>query len=216
MFSSQRYLKLWWWLWYLVFNVSQWKKILGSQRNFKRNNTTPETRGIYYVNELIWQNTQTYSTKSSVLNCVKSFILSCLTPGGEECFEVDRRSGEIRTTGQPLTPSKEYLLRVQAVDGQGRKGPPAAVSILAGYRPPQFTNSTYSLNVPENKAVGQPWVTAEKNIVIILLLLHDTIYKAGHSKRRAALKPTPSNVPVFRNITTFSSLFDWWLNTMID
>lgn len=69
---------------------------------------------------------------------------------------MDRRSGEIRTSGRPLTPSKEYVLRVQAVDGQSRKGPPAAVAILAGYRPPQFANATYSLNVPENKAVGQP------------------------------------------------------------
>uniref|UniRef100_A0A4W6DCA0 Si:dkey-22o22.2 n=1 Tax=Lates calcarifer TaxID=8187 RepID=A0A4W6DCA0_LATCA len=79
-----------------------------------------------------------------------------LLDGGEECFQVDRRSGEIRTSGQPLTPSKEYLLRVQAMDGHGRKGLPATVSILAGYRPPQFTNSTYSLNVPENTPVGQP------------------------------------------------------------
>ncbi|XP_004551137.3 neural-cadherin [Maylandia zebra] len=79
-----------------------------------------------------------------------------LLEGDEECFEVDHRSGEIRTTGRPLTPSKEYLLRVQAVDGHGRKGPPATVAILAGYRPPQFTNSTYSLNVPENIPVGQP------------------------------------------------------------
>ncbi|KAI3360563.1 hypothetical protein L3Q82_002284 [Scortum barcoo] len=79
-----------------------------------------------------------------------------LLDGGDECFEVDRRSGEIRTTGRPLTPSKEYLLRVQAMDGRGRQGPPATVAILAGYRPPQFTNSTYSLNIPENTAVGQP------------------------------------------------------------
>ncbi|XP_014825124.1 PREDICTED: neural-cadherin-like [Poecilia mexicana] len=79
-----------------------------------------------------------------------------LLDGGEECFEVDRRSGLIRTTGRPLTPSREYHLRVQAVDGRGRKGPPATVSILAGYRPPQFTNSTYSLNVLENTPVGQP------------------------------------------------------------
>uniref|UniRef100_A0A3Q2DDS1 Si:dkey-22o22.2 n=1 Tax=Cyprinodon variegatus TaxID=28743 RepID=A0A3Q2DDS1_CYPVA len=63
---------------------------------------------------------------------------------------VDRRSGLIRTTGRPLTPSKEYHLQVQAVNGGDRKGPPATVSILAGYRPPQFTNSTYSLNVLEN------------------------------------------------------------------
>ncbi|XP_031175500.2 neural-cadherin [Sander lucioperca] len=79
-----------------------------------------------------------------------------LLDSGEECFEVDRRSGEIRTTGRPLTPSKEYLLRVQAMDGSGRKGTPATVAILAGYRPPQFTNATYSLDVPENTPVGQP------------------------------------------------------------
>ncbi|XP_061573337.1 neural-cadherin, partial [Cololabis saira] len=79
-----------------------------------------------------------------------------LLDGAEECFEVDRRSGVIRTTGRPLTPSKEYLLQVQAVDGRGRKSPPATVAVLAGYRPPQFTNSTYSLNVPENAPAGQP------------------------------------------------------------
>ncbi|KAK2909682.1 hypothetical protein Q8A73_007397 [Channa argus] len=79
-----------------------------------------------------------------------------LLDGGEEGFEVNRRSGEIRTTGRPLTPSKEYLLRVQAIDARGRKSLPATVAVLAGYRPPQFTNSTYSLNVPENTPVGQP------------------------------------------------------------
>uniref|UniRef100_A0A3Q3N5U2 Si:dkey-22o22.2 n=1 Tax=Mastacembelus armatus TaxID=205130 RepID=A0A3Q3N5U2_9TELE len=78
-----------------------------------------------------------------------------LCAGGEERFEVDRRSGEIRTTGRPLTPSKEYLLRVQAVDGRGRKGSSATVAVLAGYRPPQFTNSSYSLSTPEDTPVGQ-------------------------------------------------------------
>lgn len=76
--------------------------------------------------------------------------------GGAECFEVDRRSGEIRTTGQPLTPSREYLLQVQAVDWQGREGPRATVAVLAGYRPPQFMNATYSLDVPEGTSVAQP------------------------------------------------------------
>uniref|UniRef100_A0A3P8XWP9 Uncharacterized protein n=1 Tax=Esox lucius TaxID=8010 RepID=A0A3P8XWP9_ESOLU len=78
-----------------------------------------------------------------------------LLDGGEESFEVDRSSGEVRTTGRPLTPSREYMLRVQAVDAQGRKGPPATVAILAGFRPPQFTNTSYTLSVPENTAVGQ-------------------------------------------------------------
>lgn len=68
---------------------------------------------------------------------------------------MDRRSGEIRTTGRPLTPSKEYLLRVQAADEHGRKGASATVAVLAGYRPPQFTNATYSLNVAENTPVGR-------------------------------------------------------------
>ena len=69
---------------------------------------------------------------------------------------MDHRSGEIKTTGRPLTPSKEYLLRVQAVDGRGYKGLPATVAILAGYRPPQFTNTTYSLSVLENTPVSRP------------------------------------------------------------
>ncbi|XP_068179581.1 neural-cadherin [Antennarius striatus] len=78
-----------------------------------------------------------------------------LLDGGEESFEVDRRSGDIRTTGRPLTPSREYVMHVQAVDGRGHKSPPAAVAILAGQRPPQFTNATYSLRVPETTPTGQ-------------------------------------------------------------
>ncbi|CAL8359242.1 unnamed protein product [Arctogadus glacialis] len=78
-----------------------------------------------------------------------------LLEGGEECFQVDRSSGEVRTTGRPLTPSREYLLRVQVLDGLGRKGPVASVAILAGFRAPQFTNFTYNLKVAENTPVGQ-------------------------------------------------------------
>lgn len=100
------------------------------------------------VNDIIISHTQ----NKAFSNCI---TLLSDRPGGEECFEVDRRSGEIKTTGRPLTPSKDYLLRVQVMDGRGHKGPPATVAILAGYRPPQFTNSSYSLNVPENTPVGQ-------------------------------------------------------------
>ncbi|XP_062848374.1 neural-cadherin [Trichomycterus rosablanca] len=78
-----------------------------------------------------------------------------LLDGGEDRFEVDKSSGEIRTSGRSLSPGKEYRLTVQAVDTQGRKGPFASVSILAGFRPPQFTNSTYSIYVPESTGVGQ-------------------------------------------------------------
>ncbi|XP_061097128.1 neural-cadherin [Conger conger] len=78
-----------------------------------------------------------------------------LLEGGEEHFEVDGGSGEIRTTRQPLSQNKEYVLTVQAVDKQGRKGPHAAVSILAGLRPPQFTNASYTVFVPESTGAGQ-------------------------------------------------------------
>ncbi|XP_062393955.1 neural-cadherin [Sardina pilchardus] len=78
-----------------------------------------------------------------------------LVEGGDDCFEVDRTSGEVRTTGRPLSPSKEYVLWVQLLDPQGRRGPQGSVSILAGYRPPQFTNGSYTVYAPESTAVGQ-------------------------------------------------------------
>ncbi|TRY95800.1 hypothetical protein DNTS_001832 [Danionella cerebrum] len=70
-------------------------------------------------------------------------------------LDVDRTTGEVKTTGRPLTPSKEYTLTVQAVDSQGRRGPHASVFILAGIRPPQFTNTTYTVYIPESTTVGQ-------------------------------------------------------------
>ncbi|XP_053349522.1 neural-cadherin [Clarias gariepinus] len=78
-----------------------------------------------------------------------------LVDGGEDCFEVDRSSGDVRTTGRPLSPGKEYTLTVQAVDTQGRKGPHASVAILVGLRPPQFSNISYSIYIPESTGVGQ-------------------------------------------------------------
>ncbi|KTF89691.1 hypothetical protein cypCar_00002126 [Cyprinus carpio] len=78
-----------------------------------------------------------------------------LVDGGEDSFEVDRATGEVKTTGRPLTPSKEYTLIVQAVDLQGRRGPHTSVFILAGFRPPQFTNTTYMIYIPESTGVGQ-------------------------------------------------------------
>ncbi|KAK3571442.1 hypothetical protein QTP86_012072 [Hemibagrus guttatus] len=78
-----------------------------------------------------------------------------LTTRGEDCFEVDRNLGEVKTTGRPLSPGKEYTLTVQAVDTQGRKGPHASVAIMVGLRPPQFFNTSYSIYIPESTGVGQ-------------------------------------------------------------
>lgn len=89
---------------------------------------------------------------------VKVLYKYVFAAGGEDCFEVDRSSGDVRTTGRPLSPGKEYTLTVQAVDTQGRKGPHASVAILVGLRPPQFSNISYSIYIPESTGVGQALV----------------------------------------------------------
>lgn len=75
--------------------------------------------------------------------------------GGEERFRVDKDTGIIMTTGLPLTWNKEYVVTVEASDKYGNKSPYASVSILAGSRPPQFTNMSYSVSVPENTPAGE-------------------------------------------------------------
>lgn len=75
--------------------------------------------------------------------------------GGEERFVVDKDTGMIMTTGLPLAWNKEYVVTVEASDEYGNKSPYASVSILAGSRPPQFTNMSYSVFVPENTPAGE-------------------------------------------------------------
>ncbi|NXD06594.1 CADN protein, partial [Nothocercus nigrocapillus] len=82
-------------------------------------------------------------------------ITYTLIAGGEERFQVDVDTGVIVTTGLPLTWNKEYVLTVQAMDEHSNKSPYASISILAGARPPQFTNMSYSVFVPENTPVGE-------------------------------------------------------------
>ncbi|KAK2527877.1 neural-cadherin [Columba guinea] len=82
-------------------------------------------------------------------------ITYTLIAGGEERFQVDRDTGIIMTTGLPLTRNKEYVVTVEASDKYGNKSPYASVSILAGSRPPQFTNMSYSVFVPENTPAGE-------------------------------------------------------------
>ncbi|KAK2545815.1 Cadnl, partial [Columba livia] len=72
-----------------------------------------------------------------------------LLDGGEDRFEVEKDTGLIKTTGLPLVRDKEYLLTVLAADKLGSRGPPASVSVIAGFRPPQFTNISYFAYVPE-------------------------------------------------------------------
>ncbi|XP_068117206.1 neural-cadherin-like [Hyperolius riggenbachi] len=82
-----------------------------------------------------------------------------LTEGGGERFVVDRSSGWIQTTGRSLEEGTEYALVVEAADKFGKKSPPITVSVLAGIRPPQFKNTSYSVHVPEDTPAGQVLVT---------------------------------------------------------
>lgn len=78
--------------------------------------------------------------------------------GGDGRFEVDRKTGQVRTTGLPLQRDREYLLTVVAADRLGSRSAPAVISVVAGPRPPQFTNASFTIAIPENTPEGQPWV----------------------------------------------------------
>uniref|UniRef100_A0A803W497 Uncharacterized protein n=1 Tax=Ficedula albicollis TaxID=59894 RepID=A0A803W497_FICAL len=82
-----------------------------------------------------------------------------LLEGGEDRFEVEKDTGWIKTTGLPLVRDKEYLLTVLAADKLGSRGSPASVSVIAGFRPPQFTNVSYFVYVPESTPQGEPFLT---------------------------------------------------------
>ncbi|XP_015711387.1 neural-cadherin-like [Coturnix japonica] len=84
-----------------------------------------------------------------------------LIAGGEERFQVDVDTGIVMTTGLPLVWNKEYVVTVQASDEYGNKSPLASISILVGSRPPQFTNMSYSVFVPENTPPGEKVAVVE-------------------------------------------------------
>uniref|UniRef100_A0A3Q4H9I0 Putative neural-cadherin 2-like n=1 Tax=Neolamprologus brichardi TaxID=32507 RepID=A0A3Q4H9I0_NEOBR len=66
-----------------------------------------------------------------------------LSDGGDGCFAVDKKTGQVVTTGLVLQREREYLLSVVALDGMGSRSAPAMLSVVAGARAPQFTNTSY-------------------------------------------------------------------------
>jgi hypothetical protein len=74
-------------------------------------------------------------------------------------FEVDERSGEVRTKGHdPFMLDKEYVLYVKAEDHNGPIGDrqfqstkEERLSIVGGKRSPQFYMSKYEATIPENQ-----------------------------------------------------------------
>uniref|UniRef100_A0A3Q2CVV9 Si:ch211-186j3.6 n=1 Tax=Cyprinodon variegatus TaxID=28743 RepID=A0A3Q2CVV9_CYPVA len=81
-----------------------------------------------------------------------------LSDGGDGRFEVDRKTGQIRTTGLPLQRDREYLLTVAAADGLGSRIPTESLGLSAvrvvivdeNDCVPEFLQSIYSTDgVPE-------------------------------------------------------------------
>lgn len=89
---------------------------------------------------------------------LRSANILLLSAGGDGRFEVDRKNGQVRTTGLPLQRDREYLLTVVAADRLGSRSAPVVVSVVAGARPPQFTNASFTIAIPENTPEGQSWV----------------------------------------------------------
>uniref|UniRef100_A0AAQ6IRH7 Neural-cadherin-like n=1 Tax=Anabas testudineus TaxID=64144 RepID=A0AAQ6IRH7_ANATE len=81
-----------------------------------------------------------------------------LSDGGDGCFAVDKKTGQVVTTGLVLQRDREYLLSVVALDGLGSRSAPAMLSVVAGARAPQFTNTSYTISIPENTPEGQAFL----------------------------------------------------------
>ncbi|XP_068167737.1 neural-cadherin [Antennarius striatus] len=100
-----------------------------------------------------------------------------LSDGGDGRFEVDRKNGQLRTTGLPLQQDREYLLTVVAADRLGSRSAPAVVSVVAGPRPPQFTNASFTIAIPENTPERHPFlvtpaVSFQKKTISYSLLIN--------------------------------------------
>lgn len=80
------------------------------------------------------------------------------TPKAGGRFEVDERSGVVRTRGtEAFQLDMEYVLYVKAEDQNGRTGskfqstPEERLSIVGGKRPPQFYMPSYEAEIPESQ-----------------------------------------------------------------
>lgn len=86
--------------------------------------------------------------------------ISCLTFTAGGRFEVDEKSGVVRTRGSEMFQlDMEYVLYVKAEDQNGRieekhfqSTPEERLSIVGGKRPPQFYLPKYEKTIPENAA----------------------------------------------------------------
>lgn len=113
---------------------------------------------------LCWYSRQQSVNISTIgLVCIQCIDVSLYFPaGGDGCFAVEKKTGQVVTTGLVLQRDREYLLSVVALDGLGSRSAPAMLSVVAGARAPQFTNASYAISIPENTPEGQPWVPCSR------------------------------------------------------
>lgn len=101
-----------------------------------------------------------FCIQASVIGLVwiqcETIILLYSSVGGDGCFAVEKKTGQVVTTGLVLQRDREYLLSIVALDGLGSRSAPAMLSVVAGSRAPQFTNTSYAISIPENTPEGQP------------------------------------------------------------
>lgn len=94
-------------------------------------------------------------------------MLCILSTGGGR-FEVDEKSGVVRTRGTEMFQlDMEYVLYVKAEDHNGRNEdntfqatPEERLSIVGGKRPPQFYLPKYEKTIPENAPKDHEWVAS--------------------------------------------------------
>lgn len=97
-------------------------------------------------------------------------------------FEVDERSGVVRTRGTDLFQlDMEYVLYVKAEDQNGRiderrfqSTPEERLSIVGGKRAPQFYMTAYEAEIPENQKkdselVRKPILTANQSFQFVFI-----------------------------------------------
>lgn len=100
-----------------------------------------------------------FTTSNSIyfLLCAVTSIVIFVVVGSSPYFEVDRDTGEIRTT-EAITSGLDYVIKVYALDSKAtvqQKTDPVDINIRRGQRPPQFYSSSYVASVEESNQADQ-------------------------------------------------------------
>lgn len=124
-------------------------------------------RGIIRYSNWSKENVEIFRNETyGIRRRIRIIIHFWFAAGGR--FEVDERSGVVRTRGTDLFQlDMEYVLYVKAEDQNGRiderryqSTPEERLSIVGGKRAPQFYMTAYEAEIPENQKKDSEWVVA--------------------------------------------------------